>query len=118
VVPSDKTNHPLPYVRNFVSNHIISKSQRGSPVDRRANGGILGGEGFRIIYQHQRRVDVTGMDNHRLKMVDAAAVVESQKGDDVVIMRQYAYHGIHRTIHSSAQIEAYKNIVDDHSINT
>jgi hypothetical protein len=67
----------------------------------------------------QRQVDVTGIENHEvtgLKMVDAAAVVESQREDVVVIMRQYAYHGSHRTIHSSAHIEAYKNILDDRSI--
>ena len=31
-------------------------------------------------------------------------------------MRQYAYHGLNRTIHSSGQIEAYKNKVDDRSM--
>ena len=32
-------------------------------------------------------------------------------------MYQHACHGKNKTIHSSPQIEHYKNIVDDHSIN-
>ena len=31
-------------------------------------------------------------------------------------MKQYAYHSVHRTIHSSGQIEYYKNTVDDKSL--
>ena len=83
------------------------------------NGGILGNEGFHIIHTHSRTVDVSGIDNHEvtgLKMVDAAGLVHTHKGDAIAIMRQYAYHGSHRTIHSSAQIEAFRNHVDDRSI--
>jgi hypothetical protein len=61
---------------------------------------------------------VRGINNHELnslKIVDASAVVQTQFGDVILIMKQYAYHSVHRTIHSSGQIEYYKNMVDDKS---
>ena len=64
-------------------------------------------------------MDVTGIDNHELnalKMVDASAKVLSQNGFIIAIMHHYAYLGKGRTIHSSAQMEHYKNKVDDRSL--
>ena len=101
-----------------VSNHVTKHNKRGSLVDRGANGGIIGDDA-RVILQHQREVDVTGIDNHQmnsLKIVDASAKVMTQKGPAIVILKQYAYHGTNRTIHSAAQIEHYKNRVDDRSM--
>jgi hypothetical protein len=40
----------------------------------------------------------------------------TNKGPVIGIFRQYAYHGVNRTIHSSGQLEAYKNHVDDRSM--
>ena len=100
-----------------VSNHV-SRSQRGALVDRGANGGILG-QDARVIHTYKRRVDVTGIDNHEmngLQMVDAGACIDTNKGPRILVLRQYAYHGIDRTIHSSLQLEHYKNTVDDKSI--
>ena len=71
-----------------------------------------------VIKVHHRQVDVTRIDNHELnslKIVDASAKVMSNRGWIIVIMRQYAYHGVQTTIHSAAQIELYKNFVDDKS---
>ena len=87
-------------------------------MDRGANGGILGSDA-RVITEHNRHVDITGIDNHEitnLKIVDGAGLVTSQRGPIIAILRQYAYHGIQRTIHSAGQIEHYKNIVHDRSI--
>lgn len=101
-----------------VSSHTVSRNRRGSLVDRGANGGIIGNDAI-VILQHQRQVDVTGIDNHELnalKIVDASAKATSQHGDVILILRQYAYHGVGRTIHSAGQIEHYKNIVDDKSM--
>ena len=101
-----------------MSRHSIARKSRGSLVDRGANGGILGDDA-RIILQHQRQVDVTGIDNHELNalpIVDAAAKVQSQLGPVIVILRQYAYHGLGRTIHSACQFEQCKNKVDDRSM--
>ena len=64
-------------------------------------------------------MDVTGIDNHELnalRIVDAAARITTQRGPAIVILRQYAYHGLGRTIHSAGQIEHYRNKVDDRSM--
>jgi hypothetical protein len=51
-----------------------------------------------------REVDVTGIDNHELKLVDAASKIITHKGPAIGIFRQYAYHGHNRSIHSSGQL--------------
>ena len=87
-------------------------------MDRGANGGILGNDAH-VILTHTREVDVTGIDNHELnalKLVDASAKVITQLGPAIVILRQYAYHGRDRSIHSAGQIEHYKNMVNDRSM--
>ena len=108
------TNHP----RYVVTQHQ-HRSQRGSLIDRGANGGIVGSDAH-VRREHPfREVDVTGIDNHEmnsLKIVDAAAKVMTQVGPVIIIMHQYAYHGQGRTIHSAIQIEHFKNKVDDRSM--
>jgi hypothetical protein len=103
-------------IRYVVLNHGVSS--RGALVDRGANGGILG-QDARVICKHIRMVDVTGIDNHEmsyLPIVDGAAWVMTNNGPIIAIFKQYAYHGINRTIHSSLQLEYYKNRVDDKSV--
>ena len=87
----------------------------GALVDRGANGGIAGAD-TRIIHKTGRQVDVQGIDNHQMvniPIVTAGAVVNTQKGEVIVIMNQYAYPGKGKTIHSSPQLEAHKQIVHD-----
>ena len=98
--PQDQqgTDTYLAYANTRSKNHL-----NGSLVDRGANGGILGNDA-KVIRRHSRGVDVRGIDNHEmsdLKIVDGASKVESDKGPIIIIMNQYAYHGINRTIHSS-----------------
>ena len=100
------------------SNHAIRRSKRGTLVDRGANGGILSNDA-KVIFRHAKSVDVTGIDNHELSslpMVDATAKTMTDKGEVILILRNYAYHGVNRTLHSSGQIEWYKNKVYDGSI--
>jgi len=95
-----------------------SRGARGSLVDRGANGGVVGNDAH-VILRHQRKVDVTGVDNHELTaldIVDASAKVTTQKGDAIIIMRQHARFGTGRTIHSSGQIEHCGNVADDRSM--
>ena len=102
----------------IVSASTLKRPKRGSLIDRGANGGILGTDG-RVIFTHQCQVDVTGIDHHEitdLKIVDAVARVETDKGPAILRLNQYAYQGTDQTIHSSGQIEFYKNIVDDRSM--
>ena len=49
-------------------------------------------------------------------MVQCAALVETNHGIVNLIMNEYAYYGKHYTIHSSGQIEMFKNSVDDRSV--
>ena len=100
------------------SNHAIRRSKRGTLVDRGANGGILGNDA-KVIFRRNKSVDVTGIDNHELSslpMVDATAKTIANKGEVILILRNYAYHGVNRTLHSSGQIEHYQNKVYDGSI--
>ena len=51
-----------------------------------------------------------------LQIVDGTAFVKTQLAPLILIMQQYAYYGRQWTIHSSGQIEAYKNYVKDQSM--
>ena len=100
-----------------VSNHT-SKKRKGSLVDRGANGGVAGDD-VRIINKSLRTVDIQGLDNHQIKsvpIVTAGGVMQTQNGDVIVILHQYAYHGKGKTIHSSGQLEWYKNDVNEKSV--
>jgi len=101
--------------RASISNIVLQESL----VDRGANGGIAGND-VRVLYQTEHKhVRVKGIDNHEitnLPIVTAAGVSISQRGPVLVILNQYAYHPQHKTIHSAAQIEAYKNEVNDKSL--
>ena len=91
---------------------------RGALVDRGANGG-LAGDDVRIISKSLRTVNVQGIDNHQctnIPIVTAGAVTRSQHGPVIIIMNQYAYIAGGKTIHSSGQMEAFKNDVNDKSI--
>ena len=103
---------------NALNQSSYDASYSASLVDRGANEGIAGDD-VRIVEQLNRSIDIQGINNHQLNnipIVTAAGVAKSQKGDIIVIMHQYAYMGKGTSIHSSAQIEFYKNHVDDRSI--
>ena len=50
-------------------------------------------------------------------MVDAAAKAITDKGPVILILGNYAYHGVSRTLHSSGQMEWYQNKAYDTSMN-
>ena len=87
---TDASAHiPVPVYHVNAHSAQASRKQRGSLVDRGANGGILGNDA-RVFLQHHHEVDVTGIDNHQinaLKLVDAAAKVTTNKGPAILIMR-------------------------------
>ena len=87
-------------------------------VDRGANGGLAGSD-VRILSRSSRRCTVTGIDSHELQgldVVQCAALIETNHGIDNLIMNEYACCGEGHTIHSSGQIEWFKNSVDDRSV--
>ena len=98
------------------SQHQMGDSE-DSLVDRGANGGLAGNDVL-VIEHSTRTADVTGIDNHKICDVPistVAGLLTSNKGPVIGIMHGYAYTGKGATIHSSGQLEWYKNVVDDRS---
>ena len=113
MTPDRSINHHFTY-------HIAQASQakHGSLVDRGANGGLAGSD-VRILSRSSRKCTVTGIDSHELQgldVVQCAALVETSHGTVNLIMNEYACYGKGHTIHSSGQIEWFKNSVDDRSV--
>jgi hypothetical protein len=99
-----------------ISRHSVAGTT-SSLIDRGANGGLAGSD-VKILSKTGRSASITGINDHTLPDLDivtAAGLVESQHGPIIVILHQYAHHGKGKTIHSSAQLEYYKNIVEDRS---
>ena len=74
---------------------------------------------MRILSRSSRKGTVTGIDSHEvlgLDVVQCAALVETNHGIVNLIMNEYACYGKGHTIHSSGQIEWFKNSVDDRSV--
>ena len=87
-------------------------------VDRGANGGVAGAD-VQIIAKTKRNVDIQGIDNHRITdilIVTAGGVVNTQRGEVIAILHQYAYTGKGKSIHSSRQMKSFKQLVYDKSI--
>ena len=100
-----------------VSAHRKVNSNRGALVDRGANGGFAGFN-VRIIARTDREVNVSSIDNHQMTNLNTAGgVIQSQKGDIIVIMNQYAHvpqNG--KTIHLAIQLESFGTKVNDRSL--
>ena len=118
-VPShqDSTMTPERTINHHFTYHIAQASQakHGSLVDRGANGGLAGSD-VRILSRSSRKCTVTGIDSHELQgldVVQCAALVQTNHGIVNLIMNEYACYGKGHTIHSSGQIEWFKNSVDD-----
>ena len=113
MTPERTINHHFTY-------HLAQTSQpkHGSLVDRGANGGLAGSD-VRILSRSSRKCTVTGIDSHELQgldVVQCVALVETNHGIINLIMNEYACYGKGHTIHSSGQIEWFKNSVDDRSV--
>ena len=65
------------------------------------------------------KVEIRGADNHHVSvilLVTTGGATTTIIGEVIVIMYQHACNGKNTTINSSPQIENYRSIVDDHSI--
>ena len=94
-----------------------STGAESSLIDRGANGGIAGSD-VRVISMSNRRVNVQGIDNHRMNDIRVATVggvINTNFGDVVAIFHEYAYTGKGNSIHSAAQLEHFKHDVCDKS---
>ena len=118
--PQDSTMTPQRSINHHFTYHIVQASQakHGSLVDRGANGGLAGSD-MRILSRSSRKCTVTGIDSHELQgldVVQCAALVETNHGIVNLIMNEYACYGKGHTIHSSGQIEWFKNSIDDRPV--
>ena len=118
--PQDSTKIPERTINHHYTHHVSQTSQakHGSLVDRGANCGLAGSD-VRILSRSSRKCTVTGIDSHELQgldVVQCAAFVETNHGLVNLIMNEYACYGKGHTIHSSGQIEWFKNSVDDRSV--
>jgi hypothetical protein len=87
-------------------------------IDRGANGGVTGSD-TRLIDKSLHSVHIQGIDDHMIKDVPigtVGTVVNTQCGEVIAIMHQYAYTGKGSTIHSSSQLEWCGNDINNHSI--
>ena len=78
-----------------VSNHERSPDARGALVDRGANGGVAGADA-RLMRASGRHVDITGIDNHKIKNVaigTCGGVVDTDQGKVIVILHECAILG-------------------------
>ena len=119
-VQSPQDSSITPERSHHITYHIAQASQakHGSLVDRGANGGLAGSD-VRILSRSSRKCTVTGIDSHELQgldVVQCAALVQTNHGIVNLIMNEYACYGKGHTIHSSGQIERFKNSVDDRSV--
>ena len=53
---------------------------------------------------------------HSIPLATAGGIKVTTLGEVIIIMHKHTCHGKNKTIHSSSQIENYKNKVDDVSI--
>ena len=100
--------------------HTAQKYQakHGSLVDRGENGGLAGSD-VRTLSRSSRKGTVIGIDSHELEgldVVQCATFAETNHGIVNLIMNEYLCYGKGHTIHSSQQIEWFKNSVDDRSV--
>ena len=118
--PQDSTMTPERSINHHFTYHVAQASQakHGSLVDRGANGGLAGSD-VRILSRSSRKCTVIGIDSHELQgldVVQCTALVATNHGIINLIMNEYACYGKGHTIHSSGQIEWFKNSVDDRSV--
>ena len=118
--PQDSTTIPERTINYHYTYHVARTSQakHGSLVDRGANGRLAGSD-VRILSRSSRKCTVTGIDSHELQgfdVVQCAALVETNHGIVNLIMNELPCYGKGHTIHSSGQIEWFKNPVDDRSV--
>jgi hypothetical protein len=76
-------------------------------IDHGTNGGVTRSDTW-LIDKSLSSVHIQGIDNNMIKDVPigfVSAVVNTQHGEVIAIMHQYAYTGKGGTIHSSSQLE-------------
>ena len=108
------------YSAKMASTYDICKHSAtpcGSLVDRGANGGLAGAD-VHILQKNDRKVSVTGINDHELPGLDIVTcitLIQTDHGKVNMLMHEYAYYGRGNTIHSPCQIKWFNNTCDDKS---
>jgi hypothetical protein len=106
---------------NDVMYQVFNHKQMTLPlalIDRGTNSGVAASDTW-LIDKSLCSVHIQGIDDHMIKDVPIStvgAVVNTQRGEVIAIMHQYAYTGKGGTIHSSSQLEWCGNDINDRSI--
>ena len=88
---------------SYSVSNVMARSDRGSLIDRGANGGVAGTD-VRVMSLTDCMVDITGIDDHELQDVHIGTVggaLDTNHGDVIGIFHQCAVLGQGRTIHSA-----------------
>jgi hypothetical protein len=87
-------------------------------IDHGANSGVTRSDTW-LLDKSLCSVHIQDIDDHMIKDVPigtVGAVINTQHGEVIAIMHQYAYTGKGGTIHSSSQLEWCGNDINDRSI--
>jgi len=79
---------------------------------------VLGNDA-KVIFKRNKTADIAGVDNHELnslRMVNATAKAIADKGPVILVLWNYAHHGLNQTSHSAGQIEWFRNKACDTSM--
>ena len=104
---------------NSTITYLLSKNMRTHAqllVDRGANRGVASKEIFIIFTNLDRIINIYRINDYKINsvlIVTTGGFTKSVVGEVIIILNQYAYYGKGKTIHSTGQIEHFKNLVDD-----
>ena len=116
-VLSVKRSHQIQVCERYLFQHANHTHQQ--LVDRGANGGLAGSD-MHVIHKTQLKINIQGIDSHDvtgLDVVTAETLLNTSQGKVIAIFNEYAYLGKGSSIHSSGQLEWFKTIVDEKSVN-
>ena len=115
-VHSAKRSRQIQVCKRYLLQH--ANHTNNQLVDRGDNGGLAGSD-MRVIHKTNRKINISGIDNHEvtgLDVVTAATILNTSLGKVIGILNEYAYLGKGSSIHSSGQLEWFKTNVDEKSI--
>ena len=115
-VLSVKRSRQIQVCQRYLFQHANHTNQQ--LVDRGANGGLAGSD-MHVIHKTHRKINIQGIDSHEVTgfdVVTAATLLTTSQGKVIGIFNEYAYLGKGSSIHSSGQLEWFKNNVDEESV--
>ena len=115
-VLSAKRSRQIQVCKHYIFQH--ANHTNNQLVDRGVNGGLAGSD-MRVIYKTNRKINISGIDNHEvtgLDVVTAATLLNTSLGNVIGIFNEYAYLWKGSSIHSSGQLEWLQTHVHETSV--